>query len=141
MATVDYKIDLLKCNSHKSTSDFINTMFVSSFIPLINRPTRITNSSGTIIDNIFTTCHNIDYISGILPMNISDHFPIFMSLVDTSKPELEQEETTTRRVVNTETINNCLSNLQNICWDNVLDNTDLNHAYDIFICKLNHVIK
>ena len=37
-------------------------------------------------------------------MNISDHFPIFMSLVDTSKPELEQEEATTRRVVNTETI-------------------------------------
>ena len=73
-------------------------------------------------------------------MNISDHFPIFMSLVDTSKPELEQEEETTRRVVNTETINNCIANLQNICWDNVLGNTDLNNAYDIFICKLNHAI-
>ena len=75
-------------------------------------------------------------------MNISDHFPIFMSLVDTSKPELEQEKTTTicRRVVNTETINICLSNLHDICWDNVLDNTDLNNEYDIFICKLNHVI-
>ena len=60
-----------------------------------------------------------------------------MSLVDTSKPELEQEETTTRRVVNTETINICL---QYICWDTVLNNTDLDNAYDIFICKLNHVV-
>ena len=54
----DYNVDLLKFNKHQPTTDFINCMFSFSFLPLINRPTRITDNSATIIDNIFTNCHN-----------------------------------------------------------------------------------
>ncbi len=49
----DYNINLLNVGSHSPTTEFIDTMFSSSFIPLINRPTRITNDTATITDNIF----------------------------------------------------------------------------------------
>ena len=49
----DYNIDLMKNNTHKPTTDFIDMMFTNTLIPLINKPTRITSHSATIIDNIF----------------------------------------------------------------------------------------
>ena len=46
---------------------------------MISRPTTITSTSATLIDNIFTNNHD-DLncsLSGILVAGISDHFPIF----------------------------------------------------------------
>ena len=47
----------------------------ASLVPTIIHPTRITNHSATLIDNIFS---NIPHIgSGIFYSDISDHLPIF----------------------------------------------------------------
>lgn len=48
----DFNIDLMKNNTHKPTTDFIKMMFSNGLIPLINKPTRITTHSATLIDNI-----------------------------------------------------------------------------------------
>ena len=40
----DYNIDLLRHKSHNDTSNFINLMLTSSYIPLINKPTRVTEN-------------------------------------------------------------------------------------------------
>ena len=48
------------------------------FLPLINKPTRVTKCSATLIDNIF--CNNVfhtDIFQGICCTDVSDHFPIF----------------------------------------------------------------
>ena len=34
-------------------NDFTNVMFSSTFYPLISRPTRISSTTATLIDNIF----------------------------------------------------------------------------------------
>ena len=52
-------------------------MFSSSFYPLILRPTRITSTSATLIDNIFVNSLEDNFTSGLLLTNISDHLPIF----------------------------------------------------------------
>ena len=66
--------------THTSTADFNDTMFSNGFIPLITRPTRVTQSTATLIDNIFTNqlavLHNI-FLQGIMLTDISDHYPIF----------------------------------------------------------------
>ena len=49
----DFNINLLKSEENQHVNDFLNQMFSSSFYPLISRPTRITNRSATLIDNIF----------------------------------------------------------------------------------------
>ena len=49
----DFNIDLLKYNINDNANNFINQMYASSFYPLITKPTRITKTSATLIDNIF----------------------------------------------------------------------------------------
>ena len=75
----DYNLDPLNCESHQYTKDFLEIMYSNSFIPLINRPTRITATTATLIDNIFTNNHQekVNSQQGIIPYHISDHFPIF----------------------------------------------------------------
>ena len=48
----DFNIDLLKFKSHSATDGFLNTLGSNFFQPYIMQPTRITNHSATLIDNI-----------------------------------------------------------------------------------------
>ena len=44
--------------------------------PVITLPTRLTDNSATLIDNVFTNINNNSQsLSGILISNMSDHFP------------------------------------------------------------------
>ena len=75
----DYNINLLNVDSHNLTADFNDTIYSYGLVPLITRPTRVTETSATLIDNIFTnksiSCGKPMY--GILVSDISDHYPIF----------------------------------------------------------------
>ena len=76
----DYNIDLLNKESHCPTNDYNNIMYGNGFIPLITCPTRVTNSSATIIDNIFTNQFSSqlgESLQGILLTDISDHYTVF----------------------------------------------------------------
>ena len=75
----DYNIDLLNSEKHDLTNEFVDVLYCNEFLPLISRPTRITSTSATLIDNIFTNNHD-DLncsLNGILVADISDHFPVF----------------------------------------------------------------
>ena len=75
----DYNLDLLKHEIHHPTENFLDSIYANYLVPLINRPTRITRESSTLIDNIFSNNYNvIDYqVNGILKTDISDHYIIF----------------------------------------------------------------
>ena len=49
----DHNLDLLKYNEHSVTWEFIESNLDLGLFPQINRPTRITHSTATLIDNIF----------------------------------------------------------------------------------------
>ena len=46
-------IDLLKNGEHVGTTKFIDAMYSIGLYPLIDKPSRITQYSATLIDNIF----------------------------------------------------------------------------------------
>ena len=50
----DYNINLLKFGSHKKTNDFTDNVISQGFVPYILKPTRITATSATLIDHIFS---------------------------------------------------------------------------------------
>ena len=50
---MDHNLDLLKSNSHSATQKFLDTIINNGLLPTITRPTRITQQSATLIDNIF----------------------------------------------------------------------------------------
>ena len=76
----DFNIDLLNYDTSTETSDFLDKMYTSSFLPLITHPTRFGKTSQTLIDNIFTTLINNETKAGNITTVISDHFCQFASL-------------------------------------------------------------
>ena len=69
----DYiNINLLKVYKKKSIKQFFENLVSAGYLPKISQPTRITDHSATLIDNIFG--NRIDNNeSGIILNNISDH--------------------------------------------------------------------
>ena len=49
----DFNIDLTKYDKNRDTSDFLNSLLINNFMPMIILPTRITKNSSTLIDHIF----------------------------------------------------------------------------------------
>ena len=74
----DFNIDLLKHNSHSETEDFLNSLGSYAFHPQILKPTRITDHSTTLIDNIFFNSLEHHVISGNIISGITDHLPNFL---------------------------------------------------------------
>ena len=73
----DFNINLLDHDLSPPVENFINQMISKNFLPIINRPTRVTPHSCTLIDNIF--CNRVDEVesSGVTTTNISNHYPVF----------------------------------------------------------------
>ena len=76
----DFNIYLLKNNNkgnNKGTQHCVEVLFSLGIYPLIDKPSRITDSNATLIDNIFTNELNSYITSGLLINDISDHLPVF----------------------------------------------------------------
>jgi hypothetical protein len=78
MISGDFNIDLLKFGSHSETDEFMNILGTHFFQPHILQPTRITNHSATLIDNIFFNFLDHFAISGNIINDISDHMANFL---------------------------------------------------------------
>ena len=55
-------------------------LILYGLLPHILQPTRVTESSATIIDNIFSNNIQDDIISGNLLLTLSEHFSQFISV-------------------------------------------------------------
>ena len=75
----DFNINLLNCDSHALTEEFIN---LSSYLfqPHILQPTRITSHSATLIYNIFFNSLEFVTYSGNILYSLTDHLPNFLSI-------------------------------------------------------------
>ena len=75
----DYNVDLLKHEHHPPTERFLDTMYSNSILPIIFKPTRETETTATLIDNIFTNKYNVNdnIFQGILVTDISDHYILY----------------------------------------------------------------
>ena len=80
---LDHNLDFLKSAVHKSTHSFIDMNLEHDLVPTITRPTRITKSSVTLIDNILVSqkfCGRFE--SNILIDDISYHLTTVLVLKD-----------------------------------------------------------
>ena len=129
---LDHNMDLMKHDQHIPTSDFIGINLDHQLLPTITKPTRITRSTATLIDNlIIGRSYQTDYTSSIIVDDISDHFPL---LLRSSKPILitkRKQEITTRGInpAKCEEINKLLSNYD---WHSILEKEETNEAFNTF---------
>ena len=78
----DFNLDLLQMESHNDTDNFLNTPGSSFFFPQILQPTRITDHSATLIDNIVFNSLEYFTISGNIVYDLTDHLPNFLVFND-----------------------------------------------------------
>ena len=60
----DFNINLLNCESPPESNDFLLMLNFFFVLPYILQPTRITERSATLIDNIFANACAMNVISG-----------------------------------------------------------------------------
>ena len=73
----DFNINLLHAESSHYAQEFLLSLQSFSFTPTIDKPTRVHNSSATLIDNILTNKVDAIINSGNIVSDISDHFSQF----------------------------------------------------------------
>ena len=132
----DFNVNLLQSNAQGFSHDFIELILSASFLPTITKPTRVTDRSATLIDNIFTNMQDLPLESGIVVSDISDHYPIFCrtTFLDT-RDNTRTSKIKTRRL-NARNLERLNENLSTIDWQQIYITEDVNEAYDSFISIL-----
>ena len=131
----DYNIDILKMCSNNNYNTFYENVISSNFAPKITLPTRICDTTSTLIDNIYTNVLDKSHTSGILIRPISDHQMYFCIMNENyMKPAIAQKYVEVE-VFNVEAIENFKTEIANLEIHDKLDKTlnrDPNHNYEIF---------
>ena len=70
----DFSLNLLHHDTSCEVKSYCNTAFSYNFIPIINKPTCVTNHNATIIDHVLTNYFDSKIDTRILKVDISDHF-------------------------------------------------------------------
>ena len=79
----DFNENLLKYNEDKQTSEYLDMLLSLGFMPIITKPTRITDHTATLIDHIYTNTPEKVIKSGLCLADISDHLPLFCTMANT----------------------------------------------------------
>ena len=130
----DINLDLMKYESHSKTSQYLDLLFSNSLIPLINRPTRITDRTATLIDHIYTNNYNINdkLHQGILVTDISDHLIILHVWQKEKIGASSEEESYIIRQVNEKNKETYKQNLIDYNWNELLVYESSDKAFSKF---------
>ena len=132
LLAMDHNLDFLKHQIHSETQCFLEINLAANIIPSITKPTRVTTSSATLIDNIFVRTALPESIkSGIVVDNTSDHFILITEIANPCVTQCEPECYTTRKVGNTET-NKISRSIDGINWKDRLLNKTADEAFNDF---------
>jgi hypothetical protein len=135
----DQNFDYIKIDQHKNSEDLLSNFLANGLVPTITKPTRITHSTATLIDNLYVSVKNKTNIkSCILCVDISDHLPILVC-TGTTKRDKTNPLIIRKRFMTDTAIQNINSELQHKNWD-YLHNMNTNDAYTEFANTLNNII-
>ena len=136
--TGDFNVNLLNFGKKRGTHQFLEELFHNNYTPQITLPTRITDRSATLTDNIFlnTQCHK--QTSGNITTSLSDHLPQFTIL---------EKFLGTRNIIGKEQITYCdfknfneiefIGDIQSMDWSYATQNNNADLGFEIFLCLFN----
>ena len=92
----DFNFDLLKIDSDHVTQHFFNLFCSFGLLPHVLQPSRVTDNTATVIDNIFSNNIQDNIVSGNILLTLSEHFSQFLSItrekVDLKKVNIYQRD-------------------------------------------------
>ena len=133
---LDHNLDFLKLRNHRNTEVFFDMNIDNNLFPCITRPTRVTHSSATLIDNIIVD----DYLhhtahSTVLVTDLSDHLACHVQLKSTYVERQPHIIKSIRRVTK-KNIEKLKEDLCNVDWLPQIANEDCDAGFSKFHNKL-----
>ena len=128
----DINIDLLNI-SHKDILNYTTELSSYNFLPRIVLPTRITDSTCTLIDHLFLKLSNkhrdLDVSAGNIFAEITDHLPIFIRI------NLKSSTSTKRpmiRIINDRSLLNFKMKCSTFEWDRMRSMSHIDHKFNFY---------
>ena len=105
------------------SKNFSNILCAHALYPHITVPTRITSTTQTLIDNIFSNVFDKIITGGSIYFDLSDHLPIFVVIKQTEFPFniKHKDQMKMKRKENVNTIRALNYDLSQDTWEDVLD--------------------
>ena len=131
----DFNFNLLNKENCLQTKNLINLFNSNNYVSMINKPSRVTNNSSTIIDQIWTNDYKNISKNGLFYDFTSDHFPVFSIFKNTSLKTTYNEivkENISYRSFSDENISKFKNDLQKIDWNDYLIGNDTNEIFNNF---------
>ena len=126
----DFNIDVSQTIDQK-IYDYLSMIESIGMQQVISSPTRVTNSTSSVIDHVYTNVYNVAIHSGVIETDVSDHFPIFVIFESKNK----NKTALVRKVARSYKSFNIQSfheDLGKINWAHVCRYKDVNIAYRVF---------
>ena len=132
----DINVNLLKYLSHKETKDFIDNIIIQNFLPISVLPTRITETTASLIDHFYYSdgpkpLTDITISTGNLVCDISDHLANYVIISEINSKNKLCNQRPLIRLFSQENKTKFSRLLQNIDWGLHLSNfSDPNIVYE-----------
>ena len=138
----DFNVDLLKFDKDPNIFKFLDTLSSYSLKPYINIPTRITENSRSIIDNIYISSIPFNAHSGNFLTGISDHLIQFTILNSVPAKSTDAPKTGFYKDWKNFNSSKFSNDFNKINWKNILqlDKKDPELSFQIFYKKLNNLL-
>ena len=137
----DMNVDLLKYQNHAKTNQYTDSLFSNGLVPLITIPTRVSRSSATLIDHMYSNRIATNATSGVIITDLADHYGTFY-LADKQthdgKPKLSGINKRLFTDKNMETFKNLL---QDTDFEYVFSSHCPSEAYSIFLRYFNNALE
>ena len=105
-------------------------MLEGHYFPVINKPTRITDTSATVLDHIWTNLHQEQIKSRVILNPLSDHLPLYMCF-NLNKQNLYRPQQ--KRFFTSQNITKFNEMLENIDINAILNETNTNLAFKLLM--------
>lgn len=127
----DFNVNILENNSNSTR--LINQMLEYNFRNYINEATRVTNSTSTCLDLIFTNFQKNLLTTQICDYGFSDHKGVILKIIQISNLKIRQTWTTKKRQFNKQSMNLFQKEINSIDWNKQIDrNKNVNENYRAF---------
>ena len=136
---LDHNLDLLKQSIHPKTQEFLECILDHNLLPAITKPTRISKTSATLIDNILISKKlQPEYESLIITDDLSDHLPCLVNLKNFH--QIESKNFVMKRIINSKAINRIKADLSLVNWNSLLSSKSASDSFHSFHRELMGVL-
>ena len=133
----DFNLNLIKYTQNRGVNQCIEKILSNNYIPHITLPTRVTEKSATLTDNIFT--NNYEHNCNITTY-ISDHLPQFLIIEDLKQTPNKEIPTISFRNYKNFSDDAFKDELRELDWSLVTENSEVNLGFNTFVRLVNRIL-